>query len=107
MSRPISPRRPRPSGATGAAPTERLPTPARVLLASVLAVAGSLVLDVVVVTVGTAAFAATRNHGHFHFSDYGSLTVLGVALACGAWMVLTRMSSDPRRRFFRLAVSWR
>ena len=66
--------------------------------------AGSLVVDVVLVTVGTAAFPATRNYGHFHLSDYGSLTVLGVVMACAAWMVVTRMSSDPRRCFFRLAV---
>ena len=103
MSQPSSPRRSRPAGATGGAP-RRLPTPARVLLASVLALAGSLVVAVVLVTLGTTAFPATRNYGHFHFSDYGSLTVLGVVMACAAWMVVTRLSPDPRRFFFRLAV---
>lgn len=82
----------------------RLPTPARALMASVLALTGSLVVDGVLVTIGRTAFPATRNYGHFHFSDYGSLTVLGVVLACGAWMVITRISSDPRQVFFRVAV---
>ncbi len=103
MSEPISPGRPDPSGALTAAP-RRLPTPARVLMASVLALAGSLVVDVLLVTIGRSAFPATRNYGHFHFSDYGSLTTLGVVLACAAWMAVTRMSADPRRVFFRVAV---
>ena len=103
MSQPSSPRRTRPSTATSGAP-RRLPTPARVLLASVLALAGSLVVAVVLASVGTKAFPATRNYGHFHFSDYGSLTVLGVVMACAAWMAVTRLFPDPRRFFFRLAV---
>ncbi len=86
------------------APSRRLPTAGRVLTASVLALAASLGVDVVLVTIGKTAFPATRNYGHFHFSDYGSLTVLGVVLACAAWMVVTRASSDPRRLFFRVAV---
>ncbi len=87
-----------------APPRGRLPTAGRVVTASVLALAASLGVDVVLVTIGRTAFPATRNYGHFHFADYGSLTILGVVLACAAWMVVTRASSDPRRVFFRVAV---
>jgi hypothetical protein len=80
------------------------PKPVMVLLATILALAGSLALDAVLVALGTAAFPATKGYGHFHFSDYGLLTVVGVVLACGAWMVVARLTSDPQRVLFRLAV---
>jgi hypothetical protein len=41
---------------------------------------------------------------HFRFSDYGKLTVIGVALACMAWPIVTWISSSPRWLFARLAV---
>jgi hypothetical protein len=80
------------------------PAPVRVLAASILALAGSLAVDALLVALGTAAFPATKGYGHFHFSDYGPLTVVGVVLACAAWMVVARFTSDPRQVLFRLAV---
>jgi hypothetical protein len=80
------------------------PKPAMVLLAMILALAGSLALDALLVKLGTAAFPATKGYGHFHFSDYGLLTVVGVVMACAAWMVVARLTSDPQRVLFRLAV---
>jgi hypothetical protein len=41
---------------------------------------------------------------HFQFSDYAKLTVIGVIIACAAWPVVTRMSSEPRWLFFRMAI---
>jgi len=41
---------------------------------------------------------------HFQFHDYAKLTVIGVIIACVAWPVVTRISSDPRWLFFRLAI---
>jgi hypothetical protein len=81
------------------------PAPARVLVALILALAGSLAVDALLVALGTAAFPATKGYGHFHFSDYGLLTVVGVVLACAAWVVVARLTSDPRRVLFRLAVA--
>ncbi len=81
------------------------PKPERVLVALLLALAGSLVIDALLVALGTAAFPATKGYGHFHFSDYGLLTAIGVVLACTAWVVVVRLSSDPRRVLFRLAVA--
>ena len=82
----------------------RPPAAARLLVALLLSLAGSLVLDALLVAAGTAAFPATKGYGHFHFSDYGVLTAIGVVLAWAAWVVVAQLAPDPRRDFFRLAV---
>ncbi len=41
---------------------------------------------------------------HFRFSDYGKLTVIGVIIACVGWPIVTRVTSQPRWLFFRLAI---
>jgi predicted membrane channel-forming protein YqfA (hemolysin III family) len=41
---------------------------------------------------------------HFQFGDYAKLTVIGVLIACAAWPVTTRITSQPRWMFFRMAV---
>ncbi|HEX4245764.1 MAG TPA: hypothetical protein VHY77_09370, partial [Acidimicrobiales bacterium] len=47
---------------------------------------------------------STKGYGHFQFSDYSKLTIIGVIIACLAWPVVTRISSSPRWLFFRLAI---
>lgn len=88
-------------------PTSRRlpPRPERVLVALLLALAGSLIIDALLVAFGTAAFPTTKGYGHFHSSDYGLLTAVGVVMACAAWVVIARLSSEPRRVLFRLAVA--
>jgi hypothetical protein len=81
------------------------PKPVRLLAALLLALAGSLALDALLIALGTAAFPATKGYGHFHFSDYGLLTIVGVVMACAAWMVIARLTSEPRQVLFRLAVA--
>jgi hypothetical protein len=81
------------------------PKPMRVLVATILALAGSVAVDALLVALGTAAFPATKVYGHFHFSDYDLLTVVGVVMACAAWVVVARLTSDPQRVLFRLAVA--
>jgi len=76
----------------------------RILLATVAAVAGTLGADALLVVIGQAAFPGTRGYVHFQFPDYAKLTVIGVAIACAAWPVVTRISSDPRWLFFRMAI---
>ena len=76
----------------------------RVILASVLSVIGSLAADALLVVIGQAVFPSTRGYGHFQFSDYAKLTVIGVIIACVAWPIVTRISSSPRWLFFRLAI---
>ena len=76
----------------------------RVVLATLAAIAGSLTADALLVVIGQAIFPGTRGYVHFQFHDYARLTVIGVIVACAAWPVVTRISSDPRWLFLRLAI---
>jgi hypothetical protein len=67
-------------------------------------IARSLAAAAALVAIGTAIFASTRDYVHFQFHDYAKLTVIGVVSACVAWPVVTRISSQPRGLFFRLAI---
>lgn len=86
------------------APEHRQPLLGRVLIVTVASIAGSLVADAILVVLGEAVFPGTKGYVHFRFSDYGKLTVVGVVIACVAWPIVTRITSTPRRLFFRLAV---
>ena len=85
-------------------PRHAQPKPSRVALATMAALAGSVAADALLVVIGQAVFPATRGYVHFQFHDYAKLTVIGVIIACAAWPVVTRMSSDPRWLFFRMAI---
>jgi hypothetical protein len=85
-------------------PRHAQPRASRVALATVAAIAGSLLADALLVVVGQAVFPAAKGYVHFQFPDYAKLTVIGVLIACAAWPVVTRVSSDPRWLFFRLAI---
>jgi hypothetical protein len=85
-------------------PRHGQPSAGRVLLATLASIAGSLAADALLVVIGQAVFPSTRGYAHFQFSDYAKLTVIGVIIACVAWPVVTRVSSDPRWLFLRLAV---
>jgi hypothetical protein len=87
------------------APRHRQPPALLVIVATVAALAGSLAADMILVAMGKAVFPTTKHFPHFALSDYGKLTVIGVLVACLAWPVVTRISSDPRWLFFRLAVA--
>jgi hypothetical protein len=80
------------------------PRPVWFVLACVVAVAGSLLADRALVAIGTSVFPGIKGYGHFRFSDYGKLTVIGVTVACVAWPVVTAISSRPRWLFLRLAI---
>ncbi len=81
------------------------PAPARLLIATVVALVGSLLADWLLVKLGTHAFPSTRGFGHFRFSDYAKLTIIGVVIACAAWPLVTRVTSQPRRLFFQAALA--
>jgi hypothetical protein len=74
------------------------------LLASLVALGGSLLADYLLVKLGTAVFPSTKGFVHFQFSDYGKLTIIGVVIACVGWPLATRLTSTPRQLFFRLAI---
>jgi hypothetical protein len=86
------------------APAHRQPSFARVLTATAASIAGSLLADAALVAIGTAVFPATKGYGHFQFQDYAKLTVIGVVIACVAWPVVTRITSQPRWMFLRMAI---
>jgi hypothetical protein len=87
------------------APRHRQPSWARVLIASVAAIAGSLAADALLVVIGQALFPSTRGYVHFQFHDYAKLTVIGVIIACIGWPVVTRVSSRPRWLFGLSAIA--
>lgn len=87
------------------APEHRQPSAARVVLATFVALVGSLAADAVLVALGQAVFPTTEGYAHFQFSDYSKLTIIGVIIACTAWPIVTRVTSAPRWLFFRLAIA--
>ncbi len=86
------------------APDPVQPSWARLALATVVSLVGSLAADAVLVALGTRVFPSTKGYVHFQFSDYAKLTIVGVIIACVAWPIVTRISSQPRWLFFRMAI---
>ena len=80
------------------------PPLAAVVVATVVAVVGSLAADAILVKLGVALFPATKGYAHFQFGDYSKLTVIGVLIACAGWPVVARVSSQPKWLFLRAAV---
>jgi hypothetical protein len=87
------------------APAHRQPSAVRVVQATLASIAGSLLADALLVVIAQAVFPSTTGYAHFQFSDYAKLTVIGVVIACLAWPVVTRISSQPRWLFVRMAVA--
>jgi hypothetical protein len=85
-------------------PRHRQPSFLRVVLATLLSIAGSLAADALLVVIGTAVFPSTKGYVHFRFHDYARLTIIGVLVACAAWPIVTRITSSPRWLFLRLAI---
>jgi Family of unknown function (DUF6069) len=85
-------------------PRHRTPHPAAIAAGTVLSVGLCLLADSLLARAGTALFPSTRGYVHFQFADYAKLTVIGVVIACLAWPVVVRLSSEPRWVFTRLAV---
>jgi hypothetical protein len=87
------------------APARRQPSAVSLLGATLVAIGGSLLADAILVVTAQAVFPSTLGYAHFQFSDYAKLTVIGVLIACLAWPVVTRISSQPRWLFVRMAVA--
>lgn len=85
-------------------PTSERPHWWRFLLALAVAVGASLGVDFGLVHAGTALFPSTRGFSHFRFSDYGTLTCVGVFLGAAGWPLVIRMSSTPRWLYYRSAL---
>jgi len=85
-------------------PSGTQPAVARLVLATLVSIGGSLAADAALVAIGTRVFPSTKGYVHFQFHDYARLTIIGVVIACVAWPVVCRVSSAPRWLFFRLAI---
>ena len=80
------------------------PSLPRFVLATVVAVGGSLIACWLLAAGAQLLVPSTRGYDHFRFPDYAKLTVIGVVIACLAWPVVTWFSSSARRLFLVLAV---
>ena len=85
-------------------PRPRQPALEWVAVATVIAIAASLLADAALVAAGTKVFPSTVGYDHFRFEDYAKLTVIGVVIGCAGWPIVMRISSAPRWLFSRLAV---
>ena len=86
------------------APRHQQPSGVRVVLATLVSLAGSLAVDALIVVIFQAAFPSTKGYAHYQFGDYAKLTVIGVIIACVAWPIVTRITSEPRWLFLRMAI---
>jgi hypothetical protein len=75
-----------------------------VALVTALAASASVAVNFALVRLATAFDPALQDYSHFRFSDYGTLTVVGVICAGVAWFLATRNLAVPRPTFFRVAV---
>ena len=80
------------------------PTHRRVAAAGLAAVVVSLAADLILATIGQAAFTVPASFGEFAFGTYALLTVLGVAGAAATWAAVARLSSRPKWLLTRLAA---
>lgn len=85
-------------------PSHEHPSGGRLVLATIVSIVGSLLADALLVVIAQAAFHGTKGYAHFRFSDYSKLTVIGVIIACVAWPITSRITSQPRWMFFRMAI---
>lgn len=85
-------------------PRHRQPPSTALVVATTVALLGSLLFDAAMVVIGTTAFSGTKGYVHFRFSDYSRLTVIGVLIASGAWPFVCRLTSQPRWLFVRAAI---
>jgi hypothetical protein len=77
----------------------------RFILASAVAVFGSIAACAILAAIGTAVFPSTAGYEHFRFVDYARLTVIGVGMACLAWPATTWVTSQARRLYLWLAIA--
>lgn len=76
----------------------------RWILATVLAVVGSLLACFVLALLATALIPSLAGYGHFQFSDYSKLTIIGVIAACVGWPIVTWFTTSARRLYLWLAI---
>jgi bacteriorhodopsin len=87
------------------APPHRQPSGGRLVLATLVSIAGSLLADALIVVIAQAIAPSAMGYAHFQFGDYAKLTIVGVIIACVAWPITTRITSQPRAMFLLMAIA--
>jgi hypothetical protein len=72
------------------------PRPLLLVVATIVALSGSLLACAVLVLIGVRVFPDTAGYVHFQFSDYAKLTTIGVLVGCVAWPVFCAVFVRPR-----------
>jgi hypothetical protein len=72
------------------------PRPLLLVVASIAAWAGSLIVCALLVAIGVRVFPDTAGYVHFQFADYAKLTTIGVLVGCVAWPVFCAVFVRPR-----------
>ncbi|WP_433876479.1 DUF6069 family protein [Sinomonas atrocyanea] len=83
----------------------RQPSLARFVVASVVAVVGSVIACAALAAAAIGAMPDLAGYEHFQFGEYTKLTVVGVVLACFAWPAMAWLSSRAWKPFLWLAVA--
>jgi hypothetical protein len=86
------------------APPHRMPTPMRLIAATIIAIVGALAADAILVAASTRILPGTAGYAHFQFDDYAKLTIIGTLIGAIGWPVVTRVSSAPRWLYGRLTI---
>lgn len=74
------------------------------VVASSVAVLGSIIADAVIVWLASTVFPSIAQYPHFQFFDYSRLTVIGVLIACAGWYIIPHFAIDARWLFSRIAI---
>jgi hypothetical protein len=75
-----------------------------VALVTAFAASASVAVNFALVHLATAFDPTLQHYSHFRFSDYATLTIVGVLCAGVAWYFATRYFASPRHTFFRAAL---
>lgn len=84
--------------------THSAPSGSRVAIVTSVAAVASVLANAALVWMAETLDASLESYSHFRLYDYGSLTVVGVACAGGAWFFVARHVASPRATFFRIAL---
>ncbi len=76
----------------------------RWLVASIIALAGSIAACATLAAIGIALVPSTAGYEHYGFSDYAKLTTLGVGAAAITWPIVTLVTTRARRLYLWLAI---
>lgn len=77
----------------------------RWIVATMVSVAFSLAVCLVVARVASALDPALAGYGHFQFSDYSRLTILGVLGACIGWPIVCWLTTSAARFYLWAAIA--